>query len=475
MLVGDGARATDRLQIDQNVIMKFISFRRFEMHTKKITQIAVALFGFAFFLAGCAGDGDDNKNQKNSKLLQKIEQAQSEKSRQQPDVDKQTVQKLAESNAAFAVDLYNQLTSDDSSENLFYSPYSISSALAMTYAGSDGETKTQMAETLHFEMPEKKLHPAFNKLNFSLEPGSTDGTKSKDSGNTDKTPFTLNIANALWGRRKASFEQPFLDTLAVNYGAGLNLLDFGEKPDQSRRIINAWVANETNQKIDKLLQEGDITPNTRFVLTNAIYFNADWSHQFDEQKTRSAEFTKRDGSTVQVDMMHQVGSFKYLETDTHQAIELPYAGEETSMVVLLPHEDKTLGDLEISAEAFAEVSENKAVDVQLGLPKFKYRNRFRLAKQLKNLGMPAAFNPDKANFSRISSVADIYITDVIHEAFVKVDEEGTEAAAATAVAGDSAGTPPKKQMTVNRPFVFAIRHQPTNTLLFAGEVLDPTQ
>jgi len=377
---------------------------------------------------------------------------------------------LVEGNSAFAFDLYQRLAEEQEDENLFYSPYSISLALAMTYAGARGETEEQMADTLHYTLPQDRLHPAFNALDQTLT------SRGEGAEGKDEKGFRLNIANALWGQKDYTFRQAFLDTLARNYGAGLRLLDFASTPEDSRITINEWVSEKTEGKIEELLERGTIGPMTRLVLTNAIYFNAAWADPFQEAATQDGTFHLLDGGEVTVPMMRQTASYGYTAGGAYEAVELPYDGHELSMVILLPEQ----GGFEAFEESLdaehmaAIVEELQHQQVQLAMPKFEFESGFSLNDALKAMGMSNAFS-GAADFSGMTGDKSLYISDVVHKAFVSVDEEGTEAAAATAVAMVESAAPSEPvQVTVDRPFIFAIRDIETGAILFVGRVVDPS-
>ncbi len=374
--------------------------------------------------------------------------------------------KLVEGNSTFAWNLYQILKQTDS--NVFYSPYSISEALAMTYAGANGDTAKQMADTLQFLLAQDKLHPAFNNLDLLLKQRGQ-GAEGKDGKG-----FRLNVVNAIWGQKDYKFLQTFLDVLAQNYGAGLRLLDFKNKPEDSRIIINKWVSEQTENRINDLIPQGAIDPLTRLVLTNAIYFNAAWQTQFNKDNTSSGTFYMLNGNTTTAQMMHLTHSFGYAEGENYQAVELPYSGGELSMVVLLPASG-SFNEFQssLNASLVNDIINNlQHTEVVLTMPKFEFESSFSLKDILTEMGMPVAFDPNKADFSGMDGNKDLYITDVIHKAFVSVDEAGTEAAAATAVIVGATAMP-VNQVTVNidRPFIFLIRDIQTGAILFVGRVL----
>ena len=384
-----------------------------------------------------------------------------------PCVTEGDLDSLVSDNSAFALDLYQQLRTRDG--NLFYSPYSISLALAMTYAGASGETEEQMADALHFGLPQDRLHPAFNSLDIKL------ARRGEGAAGKDSEGFRLNVVNAIWGQKDYRFLTDFLDVLAENYGAGLRILDFIEAPEESRITINDWVSEQTEGKIEDLIPQGLINELTRLVLTNAIYFNAAWAFPFGEDATSEGTFHLLGGDEVVVPMMRQTESFGYAEGDSYQAVELPYDGHELSMVILLPHRnqfDAFEASLDLERlNAILGKLERKEVD--LTMPKFEFESGFTLKDTLSEMGMPVAFSPD-ADFSGMTGNRELFITEVVHKAFVSVDEAGTEAAAATAVIVGLTAIP-EKPVTVNidHPFIFLIRDIETGTILFVGRVLNP--
>jgi serpin B len=377
---------------------------------------------------------------------------------------------LVEGNSEFALDLYRRLAEEHGGENLFYSPYSISLALAMTYAGAGGETEKQMADALHYTLPQDRLHPTFNALDQELA-GRGEGAAGQDGDG-----FRLNIANAIWGEKSYTFLDAFLDTLARNYGAGLRVLDFAGAPEEARVAINQWVSERTEGKIEELIPRGVISRLTRLVLTNAIYFNAAWSEPFDENRTEDGAFHLLDGGEVTVPMIRQATSYGYAAGKGYQAVELPYDGRELSMVILLPDRGEFHAfEGTLDAERMAAIIEAlNPRQVALSMPRFEFDAAFGLNEALQAMGMEDAFS-DAADFSGMTGNRDLFISNVIHKAFVSVDEEGTEAAAATAVVMRLSSAPSKPlQVTVDRPFVFAIRDIETGTLLFVGRVVDPS-
>ncbi len=371
----------------------------------------------------------------------------------------------------FALSLYQKLGWANAGQNLFFSPYSISSALAMAWAGSRGATETEMATALGFALDQTKLHPFFNYLDLEL------GKRGQGASGRDGQGFRLKVANALWGQKDFSLLAAFLDVLAINYGAGLRLLDFVNDPSAAASAINAWVDEGTEGLIKKLVEASSFNSLTRLVLTNAIYFNAAWSSKFTLEATQTRPFRLLDGSSVSVPQMFQSAFFKAQKTAELQAIELPYEGAEISMVILCPAE----GELAAFEKAltWAKVggilSALQSQKVNLTMPKWRFETPIlSLTEHLRSLGMTSAFS-GAADFSGISEQEALIIQDVLHKAVVIVDEEGTEAAAATAVIMGTTSAPVETpiEITLDRPFFYLIRDIPTNTILFAGRVLDP--
>jgi len=397
------------------------------------------------------------------------EVVQSEKQRvTSPDVSEADLATLVDGNSTFAFDLYQALREADG--NLFYSPHSISLALAMTYAGARGETAQQMADTLDFILPQNRLHPAFNSLDLQL------GRRGEGAKGKDGEGFRLNIVNAIWGQKDYEFLSEFLDLLAVNYGAGLRILDFASAPEESRITINKWVSDRTEGRIEDLIPQGLIDTLTRLVLTNAIYFNAAWQYPFQEDMTEDGPFYLLDGGEVIVPMMRQAELFGYAEGDGYQAVELPYDGGELSMVLLLPqagHFEAFEGSLD-AQQVDGIIGRLEHRQVTLAMPRFEFESSFGLKRTLTSMGMPLAFSGG-ADFSGMTGNRDLFIAEVVHKAFVSVDEAGTEAAAATAVVMPMA-MPPEEPVEVNanRPFVFLIHDIETGTILFVGRVINPS-
>jgi serpin B len=384
-----------------------------------------------------------------------------------PDVPAGDLRAVVADNTDFALSLYQKLRFTPG--NLFYSPFSISAALAMTWAGARGETESQMAAALHFTLPQERLHPAFDALDLAL------ASRGRGAMGSDGGAFRLTVANAIWGQVGYPFEVPFLDTLALNYGAGVHVVDFRKDPEGSRGVINDWVAERTEDRIEDLLPPGSIDASTRLVLTNAIYFNAAWESPFDEGDTKDATFTRRDGTEIQVPTMRGSPRARYGSGDGWAAVELPYDRHELAMVLVLP-DAGTIDAFEASltGDALAAILGSMTEHlVTLSLPRFEIESQLSLVEQLSGLGMPIAFG-DAADFSGISGEGGLAIRDVVHEAWVSVDEAGTEAAAATGVVVGPTSVPMPAEIHFDHPYLFVIRDLATETILFVGRVEDPT-
>ena len=384
-----------------------------------------------------------------------------------PVVPQPDMEALIEGNTVFATDLYQQLR--ERTGNLFYSPYSISLALAMVYAGASGQTEAEMAKVMHYTLSQEALHPAFNALDQELASRAMDPLDGIGKG------FQFNVANSLWGQKDYAFRQEYLDRLALNYGAGMRLVDYIHNTEGARLQINEWVSDQTKEKIQDLIPQGALSTETRLVLANAIYFNAAWARQFEAAMTQDRPFTLLDGSEMTVPLMNQTENFRYASGEGWQAVELPYEGGKMSMVVLLP-ERESFSDFEAGlddVELEAILDKMSSVNVDLYLPKFTFESEFALSNTLRAMGMSDAFSMT-ADFSGMTETNDLFISEVIHKAFVDVDEEGTEAAAATAVIMEAKAMPVEEpvEMRVDHPFLFLIRDE-TGTILFMGRVVNP--
>lgn len=385
-----------------------------------------------------------------------------------PSISESDFQALNSGNNAFSMELYHNVA--DSVENLVYSPYSISTALAMTYAGSVGNTKDEMASTLQFALDDATLHSGFNALDLALESRNREG---------EETSLTLNIHNNLFGSLNESRrpKESFLDILSLNYGTGLYLLDYQGDPEGSRVKINEAVNDWTESLIPELIPPGIINPDTVLVLTNTIYLYAPWASAFDEDLTEEASFHTHSGDVVSVETMNQELEAGYSNSDGVEVVVLPFEGNELAMVLLIPE----LGTFdEFEDEMTSSLVENlvsgaHSSQIIIHLPKFSIRTPVLLKDTLESMGMVDAFDRRAADFSEMFDI-QVWISEVVHEAFIDVNEQGTEAGAATAVIIQTESAPPpvEAEVFVNRPFVYMIRDMPTGATLFAGRVFDPT-
>lgn len=380
-----------------------------------------------------------------------------------PDVTDAEVTALVTGNTEFAADMYRLASGEPG--NLFMSPHSVTTALAMTYAGAASNTATQIADVFHFGQAPATLHASLNSLDLAL-------ASRADNGSSDTIPFRLRTANSLWGQDGFEVLDPFLDTLALNYGAGLHVLDFEGDTEGSRQTINGWVEDQTNDKIKELLPQGVIQQSTKLVLTNAIYFSAAWSEPFKASDTQDRPF-KVAGSPVQVSTLYQTADMDYGEGAGWKAVEIPYDGGDLSMTVVVP-DDLATFEQQLTGATFTAIADAVTHhSVQLYLPKFKFDAPLALKPILTELGMTDAFDDATADFSGIDGRRDLVITDVLHKGFVAIDENGTEAAAATAVVIGPTSIPEQATMVVDKPFVFFIKDRPTGAILFVGRVVDP--
>lgn len=386
-----------------------------------------------------------------------------------PDVDDERLAELAAGNAAFALDLHEYIA-DEQGGTQFFSPYSISAALAMTFAGARGEAREQMRDTLRYTLDED-VHPAFADLEAALDARTV--TEDPLEGE-EVDAFQLQVANQLWGSEEYPFDDEYLTLVEEYYGAGLNDADFAGDSEGERERINQWVADATEDRIEDLLPPNSLSPATVLVLTNAIYFMASWAQEFDPADTEDGTFTALDGSASTVPFMHQNIRTGYADLPRAEAVELPYVGEEVSMVLILPDEGEFEAferdlDAGLLFGIFEELGDGQG---DLAMPQFEIETEVQLREALSALGMPDAFGPD-ANFGgMVDGGGGPGIDEVYHDAVVTVDEQGTEAAAATAVVMDQSAPPQWGELRFDRPFLFCIRDRPTDAVLFLGRVVD---
>jgi serpin B len=428
--------------------------------------------GLCGLLAACTVGNTGNPNTDSNSHPEGIALLRSQLMRDPtPAVSGEQLATFSRDQRAFAFDMYGQLAAGDS--NLFFSPYSIATALAMTYAGAEGATKEEMASALHFSLPEPALHAAFNALDLALE------SRVKDVGETDQgkpTPgdgFQLSTNNAIFAQKGEDVHSAFLDVLAQNYDAGLFIAGFASEPERERMSINQWVSDRTEQRIRELLPRSSIDADTVMVLTNTIYFKGSWQTKFDPAETKPATFHAPSGDAT-VQMMHNAASGEYARGTGYQAVALPYLSRSVRMLLILPDEGQLAaveGRLKqgLFDEARAALLEHL---VDLHLPRFSFRAALELPNALKALGMKLAFGA--ADFSGIAGPpGELFIDNVYHQAFVAVDEQGTEAAAATAVVVTDESAPEQAEVTFDRPFLFFIYDDPTQQILFAGRLNTP--
>jgi serpin B len=387
----------------------------------------------------------------------------------------------------FAVDLHRKLATGE--KNLCISPYSIETALAMTFAGADGETRTEMARVLHLSSDASTVAVSFASLQHSLEEMSAKtaelAKKSREFGGPSE-PITLNIANRLFAQKDYNFRQDFLSLVKQSYGAAFEPLDFVANAKGATQQINKWVADQTRDKIRDLIPADALNKLTRLVLANALYLEAPWADPFSEKTTQPEAFHVRGGATVNVPTMRKTARFGYVKREGFTAVSLPYAGDDLQFLVLLPDDVNGLRALEskLTADVLAGCAKLEEQDVDLHLPKFKLEPpTIALAENLQALGMKNAFDipQGSANFDKMAPRKPndyLYISNVFHKTFIAVDEKGTEAAAATAVVMMRATAiarpkPPPIEVKVDHPFVYAIQHVPSGVCLFLGRVTDP--
>jgi serpin B len=385
-------------------------------------------------------------------------------------------QAIVQGNNRFAIELYSKLRQKRG--NLFCSPYSISTALAMACAGASGQTEQQMIKAMHFPIitgtkPDSPSKPLMRRHGFHEQFGAI---ITDLNGRTEKGAYELNVANALWGQKGCRFLKEFIELVQRDYDGHLNEVDFVHAAEAARKKINTWVQEQTKDKIKDLIPPGTLNQLTRLVLTNAIYFKGNWARQFEKDRTREAPFTLSGGEKVDVPMMNQTERFGYFQSENLQVLELPYVDNELSMIVFLPKEADGLGQFEKELN-FENISERlgkiRRTRVVVSVPRFKITSEFGLADVLRSMGMEDAFT-DKADFSGMNGAKDLHISAVLHKAYVDVNEEGTEAAAATGVVvGITSVQPQPPVFLADHPFLFLIRDNLTGSILFIGRVANP--
>jgi len=369
---------------------------------------------------------------------------------------------VASANNAFALDLYARLSQQPG--NVLVSPFSVHTALAMTYAGARGETARQMAKALHFPARDSDLHAGFAALLKEMNQANAAGCE-------------LVIANSLWLQKNLSVKESFLKTTREQYAAHPNLVDFTAGEAVPRRRINEWVSAQTRGHIPEIVPPGMLNEDTRLVLVNAIYFKGIWAVEFDRSRTADSPFYLESGRAVLVPMMRQMADFGYVETKELQVLELPYTFNQLSMVILLPKKGHKLVDIEknLTPDRIEQLRRKSRVQkVDVSLPRFKIQSDFRLNETLQAMGMVDAFLDGVADFSGMTDEERLFINAVLHKTYLEVDEAGTKAAAVTAVVMDRSAEPPAfVTFNANHPFLFLIRHNPTGAILLLGRVANP--
>ncbi|XP_034366135.1 leukocyte elastase inhibitor A [Arvicanthis niloticus] len=379
------------------------------------------------------------------------------------------MEQLSSANTLFALELFHTLTESNPTGNVFFSPFSISSALAMVFLGAKGSTAAQLSKTFHFDSVED-VHSRFQSLNAEV---------SKRGAS-----HTLKLANRLYGEKTYNFLPDFLASTQKMYGADLAPVDFQHASEDARKEINQWVKGQTEGKIPELLAVGVVDSMTKLVLVNAIYFKGMWEEKFMKRDTTDAPFRLNKKDTKTVKMMYQKKKlpFGYISDLKCKVLEMPYQGGELSMVILLPEdiEDESTGlkkiEEQITLEKLREwtKSENlENIDVHVKLPRFKIEESYILNSNLGRLGLQDLFSSSKADLSGMSGSRDLFVSTIVHKSFVEVNEEGTEAAAATAGVVAFCMLMPEEEFTVDHPFIFFIRHNPTANVLFLGRVCSP--
>jgi serpin B len=378
--------------------------------------------------------------------------------------NEERLQKLVAANNQFAFDLFNALRAEGQG-NLFFSPYSLSAALGMVYAGARGETARQIAHVLHCELPEEQLAGSFQALAQILAAGAGRG-------------YELASANRLWGQEGYRFVPAYLELTRRYYGAPLASVDFARQTEQARGEINRWVEQQTRNKIADLIPPGALKPMTRLVLTNAVYFRGDWTEPFKKDATKESPFKMSAERRTPVPLMHQQERFRYAAFDDFQLLDLPYGNEDLAMLVILPRRIDGLASVEssLSPDALQSwIRELVPQEVNVFLPRFKLTAQFELSRTLAELGMPAAFS-QAADFSGIATAEELMLAAVLHKAYVDVNEKGTEAAAATGIIVAPTAAAPPAEIPIFRadhPFLFLIRDLRTESILFIGRLLEP--
>lgn len=417
------------------------------------------------------GSDDENSNNNQENTDGKYELLKSDKSRiTDPSPSQSVLNQLVDANSAFAFDLYSKLR-DGHEGNMFFSPFSLSTAMAMQYGGARSSTEKEIAETMHFDMLEEEaVHEAFNKLILDIE------SRNEPAGDRADSGFSLVLANSFWAQDGFDFLPNYLDLLSTNYGAAIRTIDFNGNLSKSIEIVNGWIAEKTQDKIVNMLKEDELTPPIYSMLINAIYFKAAWNSPFDVKNTAKKEFTLLSGDTVTVDMMAQNEHFSYGKGTAYEAVALPYDGEQLDMVLIAPNagefiEFENTMDINKIKDILDNMKHYSQTWVTMNIPKFNISSRWEMKNAFAALGMEAPFD-ETADFSGMSDEF-LRIQKIFHQTQISVDEAGTEASAATVIV-DSNGDAEYEEFNLNRPFIFLIRDIPTKSILFVGRVVNPT-
>jgi serpin B len=376
----------------------------------------------------------------------------------------QVVDPTVAGNNQFAVDIYQQLRGAGKEANIIVSPFSISTALSMAYAGSMGTTQQQMSRVLHFPNLGATQQQAYGDLLDQI-------------ANSGNMYYQLSIANALWGQQNYPFSAEYVTKMDKYYAGGFNTVDFAGNPSDSRLIINQWVAAKTADKIKDLLSPGDVNRGTKLVITNAIYFKGSWVKPFSTQRTENDAFYLTPSDKVTVPMMQQNSEFPYYESAEVQVLDLAYTGDDLAMTILLPKGDMDQFTASLTADKIQTwLGKLHYERLAVAIPKFTFSGKYHLENVLTSMGMVDAFSPQDADFSGMTGSRDLFISAVIHQAFIGVNETGTEASAATAVTMLTMAMMMKDtEFRADHPFIFLIRHQPTGSILFMGCVNNPSK
>jgi len=374
----------------------------------------------------------------------------------------QEISEQVKNNNSFTFELFNYL---DNNENLFLSPFSVSSALAMTYEGAKGKTRTEMSKVLHFPQENLKVNKDFSEI------------INKTQSSRSSKHYTFNIANSLWAQQDFNFLHSYFETIKKYYHAPIQMVDYKDAGnlEKVRLGINKWVESKTNNKIKDLIGTGDLDDETKLVLVNAVYFLSEWQKAFKKESTKKDIFYSFN-EKVEKDFMRTSSRMKYLKSEKCQMLEVPYKNNKASMIIVMPNENQNFNEFKKSFNSETLSSSLKKAsyeNIRLILPKFKIEFKTDLSKTLSNVGMKRAFT-GRADFSGMTCKKNLRIDKIIHQTFINIDEAGTEAAAATAVVMKritSVGPSKKTEFKANRPFMFVIRENSTGSILFIGQLV----